>query len=110
MTITGKERQEAQYGLLTSIAVEPGVSLSTVSKVGYPAAALQRQIAPGIAALLGLEEVRLPFGDHRLQPLASLAKGFVAQVMGGLGRHPPRPLREPASFSATLPDSRPARG
>ncbi|MDN0199100.1 LacI family DNA-binding transcriptional regulator [Streptomyces sp. S.PNR 29] len=29
----GKGRQEAQYGLLTSIASEAGVSLSTVSKV-----------------------------------------------------------------------------
>ncbi|MFG2129518.1 LacI family DNA-binding transcriptional regulator [Streptomyces sp. NPDC048751] len=33
MTSRGKDRQEAQYGLLTSIATEAGVSLSTVSKV-----------------------------------------------------------------------------
>ncbi|MFJ2900936.1 LacI family DNA-binding transcriptional regulator [Streptomyces sp. NPDC091279] len=33
MTGRGKERQEAQYGLLTNIAEEAGVSLSTVSKV-----------------------------------------------------------------------------
>lgn len=33
MAVQGKERLEAQYGLLTSIAQEAGVSLSTVSKV-----------------------------------------------------------------------------
>ncbi|MBZ3901502.1 LacI family DNA-binding transcriptional regulator [Streptomyces griseiscabiei] len=33
MTHRGRDRQEAQYGLLTNIAAEAGVSLSTVSKV-----------------------------------------------------------------------------
>ncbi|MDX2934473.1 LacI family DNA-binding transcriptional regulator [Streptomyces ipomoeae] len=59
MTGRGKGRQEAQYGLLTSIAGEAGVSLSTVSKV------VHRRRDVGAATRARVEELLDRYGYVR---------------------------------------------
>lgn len=59
MTGQGKARRDAQYGLLTSIAAEAGVSLSTVSKV------VHRRPDVGAATRARVEELLVRHGYLR---------------------------------------------
>ncbi|GAA4633823.1 hypothetical protein GCM10023196_072960 [Actinoallomurus vinaceus] len=59
MTAQEKARRDAQYGLLTSIAVEAGVSLSTVSKV------VHRRRDVGAATRARVEELLARYGYVR---------------------------------------------